>query len=61
MSPGLGSADPTPEMLQVRPLHAGGLITAVGATLSVGSVIVTFWVTGALATPHSSVTVSVTV
>ena len=48
MSPTLGSAEPTPEMLQTRPLHAGGLITGVGATLPAGSVIVTVWVTGAL-------------
>ena len=41
MSPVLGSADPTPEMLQTRPLHDGGLITGVGATLFVGSVMVT--------------------
>ena len=61
MSPALLSADPTPEKLQVRLVHAGGLITGVGATLSVGSVIVTVLLTGRLETPHSSFTVSVTV
>ena len=61
MSPTLLSADPTPEMLHTLALHEGVLITAVGATLPAGSAIVTVWVTGALATPHSSVTVSVTV
>ena len=41
VSPTLGSLGPTPEKLHARLEQAGGLITGVGATLSVGSTIVT--------------------
>ena len=47
-------------MLQDSPEHAGGLITGTGATLFVGSVIVTGWVAVPVAS-HSSVAVNVTV
>ena len=42
-------------------MQAGGLITGTGAALPAGSTIVTVLVGGALVTPHSSVTVRVTV
>ena len=56
-----GSTVPTAEKLQVSPEQLGELITAFGATLPAGSVIVTVLVAGAETAPHSSVAVSVTV
>ena len=56
----LGSADPTPLMLQTSAVQAGGLITGVGGWLPVGSVMVTVRVVVPVR-PYSSRTVRVTV
>ena len=55
-----GSTVPTLENVHVRAVHTGTPITGTGAALVAGSAIVTTRVVVA-ASPHASVTVSVTV
>ena len=57
-----GSDEPVAVRVQVRAVHTGRSITAVGATFVGGSVNVTTRVAGGTDTsPHASVSVSVTV
>ena len=59
VSPVFGSLEVAPLKLQTRPTQVGVVITAVGATLPVGSVIVTGVMVTVDVRPYSSRTVRV--